>query len=123
QVVTWGDFGSLNNEVRRKLTTWYEQNLLSRRGLYRLNELCAMADEEGRLLIQGDIPVYKLQCLKWRAFLRYFLTRSLSQRLGNQWRQIYDELSLTIFQWLSEYKGRFILALWPLLYRTKKQFL
>lgn len=123
QVVTWGDFGSLNNEVRRKLTTWYEQNLLSRRGLYRLNELCAMADEEARLLIHGDIPVYKLQCLKWRAFLRYFLTRSLSQRLGNQWRQIYDELSLTIFQWLSEYKGRFILALWPLLYRTKKQFL
>ena len=118
EVAPWGEFEKLQ-EVKRALEEWYRRGYLSRRILYRLNELANLAAEEERLLNSGPVPIHRLQCVKWPAFLRYFLVRQ-GERLREPLEN-YQDLILRLSLWLAKYRGRFKLALWPLLYNTRKQ--
>ncbi len=120
RVATWKEFEDLI-ALESELSRWYEKGLLSRGALYRLNELCALAEEEKRLATSGGIPWHRLQCVKWPAFLRYFLVRALRRKLGESWEGPYQEMVTKLYDWLVHYRGRFVLALWPLLYNTRKQ--
>ena len=122
ETVTWEEFAELF-QVEEKLKAWHEKGWLSRRTLYRLNELCELVREEERLLAIGSIPWHKLQCVKWPAYLRYFLVRAARRELGKEWEVPYQEMVNEIYAWLKKFRGRFVLALWPLLYNTRKQSL
>ena len=122
ETVTWEEFAELF-QVEERLKAWHEKGWLSRRTLYRLNELCELAREEERLLALGSIPWHKLQCVKWPAYLRYFLVRAIRRELGKEWEVLYQEMVNEIYTWLKKFRGRFVLALWPLLYNTRKQSL
>ncbi|QJA06827.1 hypothetical protein FVE67_08510 [Thermosulfurimonas marina] len=117
-VVPWEEFEELR-KIEEKLEQWTEEGCLSRGSLYRLNELAFMAAEEICLLTRTQIPLSRLRCLKWRAFLRYFLVRQLERAKGCP--QKYESLVFDLAQWLDTYREAFIIALWPLLYRTRKQ--
>ena len=116
-VVPWDEFDELAR-VQEELEEWYRKGSLSRGALYRFNELCNMAAEERELLNKGAISWHELQCIKWRAFLRYYLVRALSD--GSEENQ-YQDIALKVSEWLDKYRGRFVIALWPLLYETRKQ--
>ena len=118
EVATWDEFEDLRR-LEGILEGWYHEGCLSRRSLYRLNELVNFAAEEERLLKLGPVPIHRLQCVKWRAFLRYFLVRQMERAKGCF--ETYEELAIKISTWLAKYRGRFIMALWPLLYKTRKQ--
>ena len=122
ETVTWDGFTELF-QVEEKLKAWHEKGWLSRRTLYRLNELCELAREEERLSALGSIPWHRLQCVKWPAYLRYFLVRAIRRELGRDWEAPYQEMVNEIYARLKHFRGRFVLALWPLLYNTRKQSL
>jgi len=118
--VGWDGFEELLS-IQKQLEYWYSRGYLTRGALYRFNELCFLASEEGELFKSGAIPWNRLQCVKWPSFLRYFLIRSVSKEVKNDWEQVYQEISYNISQWLNKYRGQFVIALWPLLYETRRQ--
>ncbi len=120
QVVSWREFEKLF-EIEQTLTNWYRENIFTRRGLYRLNELAALAHEEARFLSVAAIPWHRLQCAKWPAYLRYFLVRMVERQVKENREQTYEDLVSKLYTWLAKYRGSFVLALWPLLYKTRKQ--
>ncbi len=119
QVVSWKAFQELF-EIEQTLASWHE-GFLSRGALYRLNDLLALAEEEARLLSSGSIPWHRLQCVKWPAFLRYFLVRLIERQVKNDWQVIYQQVVTQLYTWIHQYRGNLVLALWPLLYETRKQ--
>jgi len=119
RVVPWKEFQDLR-QIEEKLARWHE-NFLTRSALYRLNELCTLAEEAHQFISLGSIPWHKLQCVKWPAYLRYFLVRTIKREVGENWEDIYQETVTNLYQWLAQYEGKFVIALWPLLYNTRKQ--
>ena len=118
EVARWEEFEKLQG-IKKSLEEWYRAGYLSRRTLYRLNELSHLAAEEEVLLQSVSVPVHRLCCLKWPALLRYFLVRQ-AERFKDR-AEDYHQLILKISLWLANYRGRFKMALWPLLYNTRKQ--
>jgi hypothetical protein len=119
QVATWEEFEDLL-AIEAELSRWLDE-FLSRGALYRLNDLCSLAAEEERLSVLGVVSWHRLQCVKWPAFLRYFLVRNMRRGLGETWETQYQIVVTKLYEWLVKYRGRFVLALWPLLYNTRKQ--
>ncbi len=118
EVARWEEFEKLQG-IKESLEEWYRAGYFSRRTLYRLNELSHLAAEEEVLLQSASVPAHRLHCLKWPAFLRYFLVRQ-AERFKDR-AEDYHRLILKISLWLASYRGRFRMALWPLLYNTRKQ--
>ncbi len=121
RVATWQEFRELS-KIEQDLFRWYEE-FLTRSTLYRLNELCALAEEAQKLISLGYIPWARLTCVKWPAYLRYFLVRTMKRELGDQWEAPYQQIVTKIYEWFTKYGGRLVMALWPLLYNTRKQSL
>ena len=113
QVSTWREFEELK-KIKKIIEKWYVEGHLSRSILYKINTLCGMALEERRFYIKNSIPVAKLRYAKWPALLRYYLIRNVP-------KDVYTEIATQIFKWISTYRGKFFIALWPLLYETRKQ--
>ena len=115
RTVTWEEFSKLCR-IREELLDWVkdERDGISKRTLYRINELAELAGRERRLLERKVLSWREVQCAKWPAFLSYFLARWVEDKA------LRDELHEKIGTWLRTYGDAFVVALWPALYEMRK---
>lgn len=137
RVLTWREyetfFGSITEEIERhpcvkkqspqensksiieQIESWYREGILTRSMLYKTCEICRMAEEARVYFKNKEIPISKLQCAKWPAYLRYYLVRNIKDE------KLYQEVAEKLCQWTEEHDGKLLIPLWKLLYETRKQ--
>ena len=88
--------------------------------LFRLNELIGMAKQEKEIQrAKYSIHIEDMECLKWRARLKYSVVRNIGKRLKNEQKERAIEEVLTTMKWLDEYAGGMKIPLWQILYNNR----
>ncbi|MBW1730590.1 MAG: type III-A CRISPR-associated protein Cas10/Csm1 [Deltaproteobacteria bacterium] len=107
-------------QVKDKIWKWYQDNIVTRSMLYKLNELIYMAAHEKEVLNQSEIFLKDMHCTKWRALLSYFTERNVAKSLPKDARsQIVNEVAASLAHWLETYGGWLKVPLWDILYNTR----
>ncbi len=116
ETVSWEQLAALF-ECTGVMADW-RQRLLSASVFYRLNEIVDMADSEKKL--DGkDIHISDMQCLRWRAQLKYQIARNLNPELKGEARDAgFTELE-SFGQWLQKHRGAMRIPLWTILYNHR----
>ncbi len=117
--VKWNELEKLF-EIMEKLFEWFEKGKLTKSNFYRINEILELAKREEKLLKtsqKGVISWQDLQAVKWRAFLGYFITRWHPKKKDEALRK---ELIEKLGTWIDQYRSKFTIPLWTLLYETRK---
>ncbi|RLB27944.1 MAG: type III-A CRISPR-associated protein Cas10/Csm1, partial [Deltaproteobacteria bacterium] len=107
-------------QVKDKLQKWYQENIVTRSMLYKLNEFIYMAAQEKQILDQNEIFLKHMHCTKWRALLGYFVERNVAKSFPQEQRpQIVKDVASSLASWLEVYGGWLKVPLWDILYNTR----
>lgn len=119
ETVTWSDFSVLS-KIKDTIERWFDEGTVNNAMLYRLNELIEMVKQEIEIQKAGySIHMEDMECLKWKARLKYSVIRNTGKRLKNeQKKQAIDEVLMTM-KWLDEYAGGMRIPLWQILYNNR----
>lgn len=112
ETAKWDEFLKLEKEVYKKLKELYEQGIFKRAMLYKLLKLSELAEKEINLNIKGNYNLKELECLKWRAFLKYTFARNLPE-------EKISELTQEFANWIEKYKGKMKIPLCWIIYETR----
>jgi len=117
--VTWDELNCLK-EVKTNIEDWFEKEIVNNAMLFRLNELITMVKQE-REIQKGGYAVYleDMECLKWRAKLKYTIIRNAAKKLkGEEKNKAIDDV-MNIAKWLHDYAGGVKIPLWHILYNKR----
>ncbi|MBP8980674.1 MAG: type III-A CRISPR-associated protein Cas10/Csm1 [Syntrophobacterales bacterium] len=119
ETATWKEFEELC-KVRDKLNAWREGGIVNNAMLFRLNRFLAMAAQEKELVKERDIPLADMECLKWRAYLRYTTERNVGKNGKDEETKakMKQEFGLAA-KWLNDYAGKLRIALWDVIYNNR----
>ena len=106
--------------MRDKLNAWREGGIVNNAMLFRLNRFLAMAAQEKELVKERDIPLADMECLKWRAYLRYTTERNVGKNGKDEETKakMKQEFGLAA-KWLNDYAGKLRIALWDVIYNNR----
>jgi CRISPR-associated protein Csm1 len=119
ETVEWDEFMKLK-EIRNKLQTWRDNELINNALIYRLNDFISMSELENQIK-KGNKEIYleDMDCLKWRALFRYTTARNVGKGLkGEEKDKIIRQFS-KVAAWLDEYRGKLKIALWDVIYNYR----
>lgn len=118
QTVEWEKFQKLE-EIRKVLENWLDNEVINNAMLFRLNELIEMKIQEDELKKAGFIHIEDMECLKWRARLKYTVVRNTGKKLKGEEKQRAIDNVLQIAEWLEEYGGSLRIPLWQVIYNRR----
>ena len=121
EVFNWDEVSELA-KVSEELEDCLEgKKIISTGFLYRLNYFLELAGEEEKLKGKKEVSLGSLQALKWRALLKYSGVRNIARDMKESIRAQYiDEWNPKFAKWLEDYKVKFKLGLWPVLYNKRR---
>jgi len=120
ETVTWDEFNKLN-EIKDTLEYWFTDGIVNNAMLFRLNEFIAMAKKEKEIQKASYIiSMEDMECLKWRARLKYSVVRNVGKKLTKEEEKekAIDEV-MVLLQWLDKYRGGMKIPLWQILYNNR----
>jgi len=118
ETVTWEKYRELR-EIGARMEKWIDDGTANSAMLYRFNTLIPMIrQEEAIRRTGGNVPIRDAECMMWRARLRYSIVRNAGKGSFPSTEKAVEELMRSV-GWLTEYGGRFIIALWPVLYNNR----
>lgn len=116
--VKWETFGELES-MRETMATWVKDGTINNAMLYRFNELIDMAGKEKELLRKEKVSLEDLECLKWKARLKYSLARNVGKNLkGGDKRAAIEDVE-RMAHWLDRHGHAMRIPLWQTLYRQR----
>jgi len=119
ETVTWATFDELER-LKERLLEWLADDVVNNAMLFRLNELIEMA-KQAKELVASSHPttVEEMECLKWRARLKYSVVRNVGKKRNKAERSaLIDEVLATV-GWLETYGGAMRLPLWQVIYNRR----
>ena len=117
ETVDWNEFTRLM-KIKDILKLWRKRELIKNSMIYRINDFIRMAESEKQLL-EGDIYLEDMECLKWHALFSYTTERNVGKGLkGNERKEMIDEF-YKVAAWLKEYGGKLKIALWDVIYNYR----
>ncbi|MBF0345884.1 MAG: type III-A CRISPR-associated protein Cas10/Csm1, partial [Nitrospirae bacterium] len=119
ETVKWEGLETLNS-CRDKIYKWLDSDYINSAMLFRLNTFIEMSKKTKRLLEMGQgISVDDIECLKWRAMLRYALIRNVGRGLKDDERAVALKEVEQSVQWLEEHGGSLKIPLWQVIYNRR----
>lgn len=113
----WNRFIKLQ-EIRQTLEDWLDKEQINNAMLFRLNELIEMKRQEEQLN-NNVVHLEDMECLKWRARLKYTIVRNIGKKLKGEDRQRAIDEVMQIAKWLEEYGGALRIPLWKIIYERR----
>jgi CRISPR-associated protein Csm1 len=118
---TWKDAHAIFKH-RDALKAWFDAGVINTAFLYRLNDFIAMAAAEKRIGKVDSMPLKDMACTRWHALLAYSVERNAAKESRAAERMETREIILaTVHQWLCEYGDALRMALWSILYNTRRR--
>ncbi len=119
ETVSWEQMKELA-EIGTTLKTWLDRGMINNAMLYRLNELVDMAGRQKKLLKAGNaVPMEELDCLKWKARLKYSLIRNVGRGLkGEDKGKVLDDVG-RVALWLDKHGSAMRIPLWQVIYNQR----
>ncbi len=119
ETVDWDEFVKLT-EIKDKLQTWRDNELINNAMIYRLNDFIGMAQLERKIRSDGEgIHLEDMECLKWRALFSYTTARNVGKGLKGEKKDEMIRQFSTVAVWLEEYGGKLKIALWNVIYNYR----
>jgi len=119
ETAKWKDFRTLR-EIKETIEEWLNNGKINNAMLFKLNELIEMRRQEEELLKSGSIYLEDMECLKWRAKLKYTIVRNAGRRLKEDERQKVVREVMQIAEWLERHGGNLRIPLWQVIYNNRK---
>ncbi|MBF0487859.1 MAG: type III-A CRISPR-associated protein Cas10/Csm1 [Nitrospirae bacterium] len=124
ETVTWERFDELE-EVKKKLNGWIDDKTINNAMIFRFNEITDMAKREKELKSilknNGGVNIDEMECLKWRAMLKYTIARNVGLHLktDDERTSLINEVSELTTQWFECYGGTMKIPLWQIIYNRR----
>lgn len=117
ETVKWQDFTLLRRK-QQTMEEWLTKEYISNVMLYRFNAFIDMAGK-AKIITEGgrSVQLQDMDCLKWRALLRYSLERNIKKK-GRERDTAMREVSMLV-DWLGEHGSALKIALWSQLYEKR----
>jgi len=113
KTVKWDGFYELQ-KIKDEIYNWYNEGVINKAMLYRLLELCRMAEKELKVFEKKDeISLRELDTLKWRALLKYTISRNVTK--SEKVKNISEKLA----QWIDRYRGSMVIPLSQIIYDVR----
>jgi len=79
-----------------------------------------MRKQEQVLLENKTVFVEDMECLKWRARLKYSVVRNAGKKLqGDEKQKVINEV-MEVANWLEQYGGALRIPLWQIIYNNRR---
>ena len=114
----WNDFVELQ-EIKKTLNDWLNKEQINNAMLFRINELIEMKRQEDEITRAGVIHIEEMECLKWRARLKYTIARNVGKKLKGEDRHEAIEDVMQIAKWLEDHGGTLRIPLWQVIYERR----
>lgn len=115
--IKWQTFADLRQK-QQVMEGWLSKEYISSVMLYRFNTFISMAGKARQISRGGQtIQLQDMDCLKWRALLKYSLARNVKGR-GEERDNALSEVSI-LADWLEKYDSALKIALWTQLYEKR----
>lgn len=124
RTVLWKDFEFLVTDVTKELKNWLSKGWLSRSFFHRILTLVEMSEIEQKIVNHGKgISVSDIECVKWRAFLRYQIARNAAKNVPDKGKaeKIREDIAGKLGSWIDGYRGAMIIPFWSVLYETRRK--
>lgn len=124
RTVSWEDLKLLVKNVTEELKDWLSKGWLSRSVFHRILTLVEMSEIEQKIVNHGKgISVSDIECVKWRAFLRYQVARNAAKNVSDkrEAEKIREEIAGKLGSWIDSYRGAMIIPFWSVLYETRRK--
>jgi CRISPR-associated protein Csm1 len=118
ETVEWNVLNQLQG-FKKEMEGWLSENLISHVMLYRFNYLIELAKQEKEIL-NREVKISFLECLKWRSLFRYSIARNINQKLKDDEREKAINKIAIMAKWLEEHGGAIRIPLWQILYEIRK---
>lgn len=115
----WSDYMVIK-DIKETLEKWLDSDLINNAMLFRLNELIEMRRQEEELLMNNTVHLDDMECLMWRARLKYAITRNVGKKLKTEHRQKAIAEVMNIAGWLDKYGGALRIPLWQVIYNNRR---
>ncbi len=119
ETVEWNNFPKLQ-DIKKILDQWLDSEIITNAMLFRLNELIEMRRQEQELIRSGLIYLENMECLKWRAMLKYTIVRNTGRKLKGDEKQSAINEVMQVAKWLEDYGGSLRIPLWYTIYDRRK---
>ncbi|MFN3480399.1 MAG: type III-A CRISPR-associated protein Cas10/Csm1 [Thermodesulfovibrionales bacterium] len=119
ETVTWDDFIELK-EIKEKLIDWLDSEKINNAMLFRLNEFIEMRRQEEIVKVNDFINLEDMECIKWRARLKYSIVRNIGKHLKAEEKLKAIEDIMEMVRWLEDYGGALRIPLWQVIYNRRK---
>ena len=119
ETVEWDRFEKLD-DIKNSIGQWLADGTINNAMLYRFNELIEMVKQEKDIKdFKLNIHMEDMECLKWRAKLKYSVVRNVGKKLkGGEKEQAMEDVLKTVL-WFEEYGGGMKIPLWQILYNNR----
>jgi len=119
ETATWKEFTELR-KIAKTLDEWRRTAMINSAMLFRMNRLVGMAGLASELLKKKEIHMEDMECLKWRAMLKYTTERNIGKQIKDalQRKDMQREFG-RVAKWLEDYGGRLKIALWDVIYNNR----
>lgn len=119
ETITWDEFDALK-ACKTSLEAWLNDGLISSRQLYNLGEYTKLAAKEKQVLESPEgVNLADIECFKWRAMLRYSLSRNVKQSSAESDHAL-EQIAVEVTRWLESYRSKFRIPLWEVLYEKRR---
>lgn len=119
EAAKWSDFVHFKG-ITETIEQWLDSDKINNAMLFRLNELIEMRRQERDLLTKsGSIYLEDMECLKWRARLKYTIVRNIGRKLKSDEKQKAINEVMQVAEWLEKYGGALRIPLWWIIYNRR----
>ncbi len=118
ETIKWDDFEKLKG-IKETLKLWIESETVNNAMLFRLNELLEMAGQAEEITKSGTAHLEDMECLKWRARLKYTIVRNIGKGLKGEDKEKAIKEVAKIAEWLETYGGALKIPLWQIIYNRR----
>ncbi|HHW20433.1 type III-A CRISPR-associated protein Cas10/Csm1 [Thermodesulfovibrio thiophilus] len=115
----WNIFRELQ-DIKTTMQLWLDSEKINNAMIYRINEFINMRKQEQALLENKTVFVEDMECLKWRARLKYSVVRNAGKKLqGDEKQKVINEV-MEVANWLEQYGGALRIPLWQIIYNNRR---
>lgn len=119
ETAKWSDFTDLEG-IKKTIEDWLDSEMINNAMLFRLNEFIEMRRQEEEITKNGSaIYLEDMECLKWRARLKYTIVRNIGKKLKGEDKEQAINTVMQTAKWLETYGSSLKIPLWQVIYNRR----
>jgi len=119
ETVKWYQFIELE-KIKTELEDLLDKEIINNAMLFRLLKLSEMAKKEKEISKKTVIELKDMECLKWRSFLKYTISRNIGKNLKDtEKKEVIKNITDKIISWIDKYVSAIKIPVCQILYNKR----